>query len=147
MLRTLENKDPITATQMLSDLASFLLPNPERRASINQLSDQHRAVLDELTEKSRSLARTGFSPRPTAHLFETLSTEMSEYSLKKDARLRAKGRLGNRGELPPAEYELKFANRLGRFRQLGINPEEVQATARYPDRSEHLLPEHFKSSI
>ena len=84
-----------------------------------------------------------FLPNPDPRLFEVLSKEMSEYVLRGNARTEAKARLGNRGELPLNQYELKFASAFDSLAEIGTRRSHVESAIRTPDRVEHLLPERF----
>jgi hypothetical protein len=140
-LITLRDKDPKEVARLLSAVSRTLLPNPGVGAMIQTTGADPEFVRAVLSEIRRYLkVREGDqSTRAYTRIFAFLSEEISRSTLPKAVVSNVKTRLGNRGELRPSQYEVKFSPRaVQQLQALGSSPSHVEEAVTHPDKVVHL---------
>lgn len=140
-LTTLKDKDPREVAKLLSAVASSLLPNPGVSEVLHQTGTDRefvRAVLSEI--RSRLRVREGDqSVKTQSQIYAFISKEISKATLTQEAANNVESRLGNRGELHPSRYEVRFAgSTLERLEATGNRGSNVIEVVRHPDQVIHL---------
>jgi hypothetical protein len=141
MLKSLKNLDTKTAQRILSDLTTALLPNPRVGTESGKLGFDS-AIYEGVREEIHRLLRidpSDLSPMSRAKVFQFLARQMSDIALA-DANINSiKKRIGQRGELRPDLYEIKFLKTFEMSEDIGIRRNHVSEVIRQPD-SQYQLP-------
>jgi hypothetical protein len=142
MLDTLRNLNDHEALILLSSTVHHLLPDPGVGSRVtdvlNAPAKSREQLLHELRYKLK-LGEDDESARAKTEIFNKLSSEISKYALKDTDIRQVKARLGARGDLPPASYEIDIDPV---YRALladrGIRPNHIEEALRAPDATQHL---------
>jgi hypothetical protein len=145
MLRTLKELDPREAERVLADAVQSLLPQPHSVA-LQKVDPPVNRLLQELSEQI-GVQLNDVSPSSRARLLEELVHHLSAPILTGPRRLRAKRRLGERGDLRPDQYQVRFQPDFAVCEARGIRRRHVENAIHQPDAIEHLpsvIPEEEK---
>jgi hypothetical protein len=117
----------------LASLIESLLPEASASTPQEALA---RDVLEELSK--RGTKRDRAQPPNRARLLDELTKELSETLLGPTGASEARDRLGQRGDLSPASYTVRFTNFADLARKEGVRRRYVEEAMRTPDSMQHL---------
>jgi hypothetical protein len=147
MLESLKSLPRRDVEVVLAAVAGSVLPSPtpERRiGSIEVMGVDPEAVLAEVREHLR-LRPEDTSVEALATIYDFLFSAIAEESLRPGRRAAARMRLGRKGELPPHEYEVGFADwAIKQIREFSIRQTHVEEAVSRPDMFDHLRDELFE---
>src|SRR6266403_745210 len=136
-MSALETLSNLTAEQQKDALASAtkaMLPRPEEMPVSLELPQQ---ILDEVRRKLR-IGPADNSPEARTRMLSYISAALSSL-LKGTNTEEVKQRLGQRGELPPRQYKIKFPADFFNFKKgLAIRPSHVEEALTSPSAVQHL---------
>jgi hypothetical protein len=146
-LTTLQGKDPKEVARLLSVVSRSLLPNPGIEDVIHQTGkDQEfvKAVISEIRGHLRiSAGDQSFTSRSRVYSF--LSEEISNAILTREAVSNVRYRLGDRGELHPSQYEVRFISgeSVEGFEAAGNRKSNIVDAITHPDNTLHVKPKYL----
>ncbi|HJQ35201.1 MAG TPA: hypothetical protein VJ866_23825 [Pyrinomonadaceae bacterium] len=140
-LTTLRDKDPKEVARLLSLVSRSLLPNPGIGDVIQQTGADSafvKAVLSEIRGYLR-VPESDQSIKTHSQIYAFLSEEISKATLTNVALSNIEVRLGNRGELHPSQYEVRFPeNILEQLEAMGNRKNYIVEAVTQPDKVLHL---------
>lgn len=140
-LTALKDKDPKEVAKLLSAVAGTLLPTPTASNVISQMGNDPEFVEAILSEiRARLRVRKGDqSVKTQSQIYAFLSQEISEATLTREAINKVESRLGDRGDLHPSRYEIRFTGgALERIEATGNRRGNVIEAVTHPDQVVHL---------
>ncbi len=137
MLKTLHNIEPSEAQLVLSELTKMFVPSPYEKTVTTQ-SKLYNDVLLEIFD-SLNLKTDQISSKDSKHVLSLLLDEMTSITLDRKKELRARKRLGEKGELANSQYHIQLGDMLSEFKARGITQTEILKTFNHPDTFMHLL--------
>jgi hypothetical protein len=154
-LSVLKDKDPKETARLLSMVSVSLLPNPgihQVLAEGEKDSEFVKAVLTEIRDRLR-LPQGDNSIMTQSLIYSFLSEEISRAALANVDLNELRSRLGNKGELHPSQYEVRFRDNFSVLEYLGIRKSHAAQAVTHPDQTTNVkakyLPEdpHVTISI
>jgi hypothetical protein len=149
-LTTLKDKDPKEAARLLSLVAGSLLPNPGVSELVHQ-SDVNREFIKAVLSEVRWLLRVRESDqsiKSNSQIYAFLSQEISRAMLTREVVSDVEARLGNRGELHPSQYEVRFGgDTLGRLEATGERKSNIIEAVTHPDHVVHLKAKYLSEQV
>jgi hypothetical protein len=145
-LTALKDKDPKDVARLLSVVAGSLLPNPAVSDVVNETGTDPEFVKIVLSEiRARLRVREGDrSIKTQSQIYAFLSQEISKATLSDEAASNVKTRLGNRGELHPSQYEVRFpGNTLEQLETIGERKNNIIEAITRPDKVVHFKPKYL----
>jgi hypothetical protein len=140
-LTVLRDKDPKEVARLLSGVAASLLPNPTISSVLNETNvdpEFVKIVLSEIKARLR-VRQSDESTKIQSQIYAFLSQEISEATLTREAVGSVEARLGNRGELHPNQYEVRFHGAtLERLQAAGNRANNIIEVVTNPDHLVHL---------
>jgi len=144
MLSALQSYDPPEAERILAGLTQRFLPDPgidpPPALDIEQVK-VYEQVMGEIRQRLH-LPATDESREAKTKVLQYLNTAMTELILRSANIPTIKARLGQRGDLRPDSYKVKFGDSFDNGAgKRGIRRAHVESALRAPDAVEHLLRE------
>ena len=109
-LTTLQGRDPREAARVLAALSSSLLPQPGIPELITHPDidpDILKSVITEIRHHLR-VPDGDFSLTTQSKVYAFVSREISKVALANTSEKTLKDRLGNKGELRPSQYQVRY---------------------------------------
>src|SRR5260370_6269418 len=140
MNSALQDKSREDAEQVLAGIVAELLPSPvaARNANASLTRDPLTSRVLREIEKKLKITIDGSSPRQMAKVFDFLSREMKELVLSSADLSEIKVRLGQRGDLRPDLYEIRFRRTFTIAEKLGVRRSHVEEALRRPHMYQHM---------
>jgi hypothetical protein len=141
MLESLSNRTQSEALDVLSQVSSHLLPDPELEPRDSK-DDLYVRVMSEV-HKKLNLSPEDKTPEARYKILNLLSNEMSRVAFSEVDEKVVKARVGQRGDLRPGLYEVIIPQSArDELAKWGIRPNHVRSAIDNPTYFEHLLPEN-----
>ena len=145
-LTVLKDKDPKEAARLLSIVSSSLLPNPGvSKIIVEGSSDLEfaKAVLTEIRNHLR-IPEGDNSVKTHSRIYAFLSEEISKAAMTNVDLSKVKARLGNKGELHPSQYQVRFKDYVSKIEVLGVRKAHMIEAVTHPDKVANLQPKYLQ---
>jgi hypothetical protein len=149
-LVTLRDKDPKEVIRLLSVASGAVLPNPGIEDVIRQSGTDPkivRSVLSEIRGHLRVL-EDDQSIKTYSQIYAFISQEISRATLTSDVVSDVESRLGNRGDLHPSRYEVRFlGNSLEHLEAAGNRKSNIIDVVTHPNEVLHLKAKYISEDM
>jgi hypothetical protein len=129
--------------EILLAIVKDFLPKPDEAASFFH-DAQRAAIRDEVLGEVRRRLRLGpddHSPTANALILNFISNEIAGYVATPTLEHRIRTRLGERGDLRPDQYDIKFSQQFDDLSvKRGIRRSQAREALTHPDNVQHLTP-------
>jgi hypothetical protein len=143
MISALRKLDHSDAQQVLLAIVEDFLPTPQKRASLFD-DPQRAAIRNEVLREVRrrlKLQPDDRSATANARILNFISDEIGGYTATPLLEDKIRARLGERGDLRPDQYEIRFSQQFNDLSvKRGIRWADAREALMHPDDVQHLTP-------
>ncbi len=143
MLETLKNYNSQVIQQTLADVSTFFLPSTaeQEAQALSRVSIELKQKVISEIRGNLGLQADDNSPKALNRIHRLLLSEMTKSVLSDADEAEIRERLGQKGDLSPNLYQVKFSDASSYFIKTGISRVVAESVVKNPDYFQHLHPD------